>query len=171
MRPELARVLIDSRRFFAEHRSVVRPFLRFLAVTLVVLAPRYTYPVDGCGPLQEYDLASHPVLFGLRAFSPTPERVGAGNPRSHCLAGSAPMLSSGWFGGREVAHAWFGVAPSSLALGSRFRGSPGCGNPWSRTVADEGSRQVSGATVDDVRLSLSADGSDLLVRIPGEVGH
>ena len=58
MRQELERELIDSRRFFAEHRGVVRPFLRFLALSLVVLAPRYTYPVDGYGRLQEYGLES-----------------------------------------------------------------------------------------------------------------
>ena len=90
MRQELERELIDSRRFFAKHRGVVRPFLRFLALSLVVLAPRCTYPVDGYGLFQEYDLESRrPAETGQDSIPGREEtkRLGAG-PTDPGLSGS-----------------------------------------------------------------------------------
>jgi len=47
------------RRFFADRRVFERLSLGFLAAFLVVLAPGYTYPADGCGRLPGYESASH----------------------------------------------------------------------------------------------------------------
>lgn len=51
---------------------------------------------------------------------------------------------------RVVVNAWFGVAPSFVALDVLIRGSRDRGNSPSRTVAEEGSGQVGGAAMDDV---------------------
>ena len=73
------------------------------------------------------------------------------------------MLSSGWFGEREVAPAWYGGAPSFVALHVGAVGLRASGRLWSRPVAPGGSGRVGGAVANVVRLScLSEDAGGLL---------
>jgi hypothetical protein len=53
MKQEMARVLIESRRFFAGFRQFAQPFCGILGLGLVSLALQYTYPADGYGRAQE----------------------------------------------------------------------------------------------------------------------
>jgi four helix bundle protein len=74
-----------------------------------------------------------------------------------------PLSSCGCLGEREIVNAWYGGAPSLVAVDVLVHSVRGHMDPFTRSVADEGSEKLGGAAVDDGRLScLSAGGSGLL---------
>jgi hypothetical protein len=87
------------------------------------------------------------------------------------LGRAATWLRSGWFGDREVVNAWFGGAPSFVALDCRVLGSRGCGDPSSDTVAAGAPGRLAGLVWPTLGVSLSAGGSGPLWMIDSGSTH